>query len=379
MISQNKIRILYVVSTLRRAGPTNQLFNIVSNLDHDIFESKILTLSNESQDSLLGKFLDAGINVESLGLGRIKGALFGKNRIRKIVGSFMPDVVHTQGIRADSLAVNVLKGMGVSTIATIRCIPSEDYTMRYGNFIGKVMAKHHLRVLKKVDVVAAVSSAIGARLKDSSLDTIVVRNGCDINKYHPIPRAEKMELRRKLNIPENQFILISVGHLASLKDPITIIKAFRSASNNPKYFLIFLGDGHLMEECVKIAGSIPNVRFEGRVSNVDQYLKASDAFISSSLSEGMPNTVLESLASGLPTVLSKIPQHEEVFLHENDKPPFFEPGDVPRLTTILEELNEDDIRKLPTRQIIEQHFDAVRMSGLYQESYRALAERVQVN
>src|SRR5690554_7749446 len=102
-----KVRILYIVSTLKRCGPTNQLFNIVSNLDPDRLTAKIVTVSGESRDALKHKFDNNGINVESLALGRIEGLFWAFGKLKRTIEEFRPDVIHTQGIRADDFAVKL--------------------------------------------------------------------------------------------------------------------------------------------------------------------------------------------------------------------------------------------------------------------------------
>lgn len=367
-----RIKILYIVSTLQRCGPTNQLFNIVSNLDEKVFDRKVLTLSSETNDTLKSKFDDAGIDVESLSLGRFSGLLFGWSRLLSKIKVFNPDLIHTQGLRADNYALR-LKKMGIKTVATIRCIPNEDYPLKYGKIMGRNMAKNHLITLKGLDVVAAVSHSISLALQENSLNTVTIQNGCDINKYTPVDSATKKTLRSKLNLLKEKIVLISVGHLSNRKDPITIIRAFKHMKDNYKYELIFVGDGEMKNECRLEAGNQENIKFIGRVSNVDEYLQSSDVFLSASLSEGLPNSVLESLSSGIPTILSSIPQHTEIFngYPAYDKS-FFPVGDSEALTLLLNNFNLEFYKNLPTRSIVENNFNALKMSMKYQEIYKKL-------
>lgn len=369
---KNRIKILYIVSTLKRCGPTNQLFNIVSNLDEDLFDRKVLTLSSETPDSLKPKFEEAGIIVESLNLGRLFGFIFGWNRLLSKVKSFKPDVIHTQGVRADNYALR-LKAEGIKSVATIRCIPHEDYPMQYGKVLGVNMANNHLKTLKGLNVVAAVSQSISNALAKNSLKTVTIQNGCDISKYTPVSPEKKQLLRSKLNLPQEKIVLISVGHLSNRKDPITIIRAFKEVKDPQKYELIFVGDGEIKTQCMSEAENYKNIQFIGRVPNVDEYLQASDVFISASLSEGLPNSVLESLACNVPTILSNIPQHKEIFEgYPQYKDCFFNISDSLGLTEILDNLNLNYYQGLPCRSIVEKNFNARAMSFEYQGIYKNL-------
>ena len=55
-MKEEKIKILYVVSTLRQSGPTNQLKGIISNLDKRKYEALVLTLSPEPKKTLVDNF-----------------------------------------------------------------------------------------------------------------------------------------------------------------------------------------------------------------------------------------------------------------------------------------------------------------------------------
>ena len=76
-------KILYIVSTLQRTGPTNVLFNLVSHLDRTKFQPVILTLSpeNNSHYTLQAEFLKLDVEIHSIGLSRIAGFLLGNSKI----------------------------------------------------------------------------------------------------------------------------------------------------------------------------------------------------------------------------------------------------------------------------------------------------------
>lgn len=364
-----KIKVLYIVSTLARRGPTNQLFNIVSNLNDDDFECKVVTLSPEAEDTLLPKFLQHGIEVKPLNLSRIGGFFWGCSSLKKVIDLYKPNIVHTQGIRSDGFAKWLKNKFGVKAVSTIRCLPNEDYPLQYGKIVGHLMAHRHLTILKGLDEVIAVSKSIDQKL---SITTTVIQNGCDISRFSPVSDDEKLDLRRKLGLPTDRIVLISVGHLSARKSPLTIVRALMLVKNRKDFELIFLGDGELRPECEAVSKNEDNIRYFGRVNNVDEYLKAADAFISASLSEGLPNSVLESLACGVPVILSKIPQHQEIFESYKDEGLFFEPNNENALSKILTSLTASGLRSLPTRTIVENNFDARQMSLRYQTLYKSM-------
>lgn len=72
-------KILYIVSTLKSTGPTNQLYNIVRYGDNQNYSYTILTLSPEPNDSKIDDFKKLGVRVDTLNLSRVKGVIKGKS------------------------------------------------------------------------------------------------------------------------------------------------------------------------------------------------------------------------------------------------------------------------------------------------------------
>ncbi len=131
----------------------------------------------------------------------------------------------------------------------------------------------------------------------------VIPNGVDSSIFH----FEQQEvMRKKLNLPLDAKIILSVGLLIERKGFHFLIKAL-SYINDPNVLLIIIGDGNyenhlrnLIEQC-----QLKNrVRIIGQKSQTDlsHWYAASDIFALTSLREGRPNVVLEALACGTPVV-----------------------------------------------------------------------------
>jgi glycosyltransferase involved in cell wall biosynthesis len=362
-------KILYIVSNLQRCGPTNQLSYIIKYLDKIKFESMVLTLSPEpKENSMKSYFTDTlGIRVETLGLSRIKGLLFAKQSIKKFIKENNIDLVHSQGLRADGL----MSTINIPRVATLRNYPYYDYTMTYGKIKGYLMAKLHLKYLKKIDEPRVVSKSISKMLKElNNYDIDFVRNGTDIQRFGNL---DKDTLRKKLGINNDKTVFVSVGHLSDRKDPVTVIKAFkRTKIENSE--LIFLGDGHLNTQCNNISKNDQNIRFTGNINNVEEYLGARDYLISASLAEGLPNTVLEAMACGLPCILSNIPPHEEIYVINKNSSLLFEIKNINDLTDKINEITTRDYESMSkaAKEIIYANLSAKIMSNNYQKVYNKL-------
>lgn len=299
---EQKIKILYVVSTLASSGPTNQLLNIIRNLDQDYFCAKVITLSSEPKNSMKYKYDALGVDVVSLNMSRLQGLLQSKSVLKAYINDFAPSVIHTQGIRADSL-LSKLK-LQTPWVMTSRNYPFDDYPMKFGALKGKLMAYSHIAAMRRCNNVVACSKTIASVLTKHNIVAIPIQNG--VHSEPVSSMTESVELPR-YNAP----VFISVGSLIPRKNMGLLIEAFNLYSKDHKGSLLILGGGpeqSALEEQVESE----HIHILGSVNNVRDYLSVSDYFLSASLSEGLPNTVLEGLASGLPALLSNIPSHEEI-------------------------------------------------------------------
>src|SRR5690606_33791427 len=255
-----------------------------------------------------------GVKLYSLNLSRFSGFFFSKNNVSKIVNEIKPDLIHTQGIRADSISSSLKSTL--PKICTVRNFPQEDYVMTYGKLKGYLMVYQHVKAFRKLACCVGVSQVVEKNLKDKFdiIKTDSITNGVDTEIYLPAASEEKEKLREKHRIPQESNIWISSGHLSVRKDPIFLINQWKSNfANDLKNILLFIGDGDLHDECLSLASETNNIRVLGRVNNVSDFLQASDYFVSASKAEGLPNTVIEALACGLPVLLSNIGPHREIF------------------------------------------------------------------
>jgi glycosyltransferase involved in cell wall biosynthesis len=358
-------KILYIVSTLKRSGPTNQLSYIIKYLDKSKFEPMVLTLSSElKEDSMKSYFEDVlNVKVQTLRLSRIQGIFKAKSKVKQFIKENYIDLAHSQGIRADGF----MSGISIPKVATLRNYPYYDYPMKFGKLKGALMARAHLKAIKKQSSrCVACAKTIASEFKQNSLDLKYIQNGVDIEKFKLLSLEEKENLKLKFSIEEGRKIFITVGSLIPRKDMTTVINGFKIYNQNSNSILLIAGDGFEKENLQTPADD--SVVFLGNISNVVEYLQISDCFVSASLAEGLPNTVLEAMACGLPTILSDIPSHLE--LYDGAKGNFFKIEDSIHLSKLSKEVMQDlTSHKNISLQLIKDNFSAKAMSEKYQNFY----------
>lgn len=131
-----------------------------------------------------------------------------------------------------------------------------------------------------------------------------------------VPTGEIADVRPASAI-DGPFVL-SIGRLTEQKNMQVIISAFSRVASRTEAKLILCGEGHLrsqLEQQIADLGLRQGVTLPGVVRPVMSLLKAAALFVSSSIFEGHPNSVIEAIACGCPLVVSDIPAHRE-FLDE---------------------------------------------------------------
>lgn len=375
------IKILYIISTLERSGPVNLLYNMVKYLDKRKFTPVILTLSPEKSNSRLKDFLELNIKVESLGLSKIKGMIY-QEALKEKIFKEKPDIIHSHGFRADLLNSLIDKNTFYKKVCTIHNYPQFDYSMLYGKFLGNILAKLHMLMIKKMDVIIGVSKSVTKNLiTNFKLDpnkTLTISNFIDNEVFQPISDIRlRYKLREKYNLPSKMILFSYIGQLIKRKNIIFLIKTFkRYFSTNENIGLIIVGKGEEEKYLKQASKNLRNIFFLGYQENTAEILHLSDYYISASLAEGLPMSVIEALACGLPVILSNIEPHREIIELNQDIGVLFNPyNELDLKEKILEILKKDYlITRRKILELINNEFSAKIKIKEYENVYKALLQ-----
>ena len=235
-------------------------------------------------------------------------------------------------------------------------------------------------VTRNVDAAVAVSTVTKDEFLEVGVPTKkiwLIQNGVEIPDVVPV---DILKLRRRLGLLQGAFVVVFSGRLSPVKAPGDLLAAWtRFSQQFADTQLVFLGDGELERDLR--AQVVQNelgdrVRFSGRVDNVNDYLLAADAFVLPSVSEAMPNALLEAMAVRLPVVASAVGGVEDVIDHRHNGL-LYTTGDIEALAGYLLELAQSpELRdKLGTnaRQTIVEKYDLERMTDRYIALYHKLS------
>ena len=189
------------------------------------------------------------------------------------------------------------------------------------NPIKRATRRRTLRYLyRQMDCIIVNSRQMQDQMLELGVDSRMefIPNGVDHKRFSaPRGPAEVNAARSALNIAPDQTVVTTVGAVHPRKGSDLLIEAWgRIARNHPQAHLYIVGlrkdlsypklaaFRQRVANLVADSGVADRIHFTGLVRNVETYLKASDIFVFPSQREGMPNVVLEAMASKLPVVLT---------------------------------------------------------------------------
>lgn len=222
------------------------------------------------------------------------------------------EIVHFHGASIPLfVSLPFLKWMGKKIVAKVA---AANLGTEAGALSGRYCLLGDLlaRMTRSVDAFVAISDEIrDGLLKDGVRPERIHRisNFVDPGMFHPPAPGERERLKAALGYAGKMLVLFA-GRLVPRKGVEYLLRAWKGVSSGfPDARLLILGDGPLrgrLEEIASGLGISETARFPGRVDDVPAYLRAADVFVLPSLQEGLPNSLLEAMASGLPVVATRI-------------------------------------------------------------------------
>lgn len=236
------------------------------------------------------------------------------------------DIIHTVTInRFSVIAIIVGKLLGLPVIAE-STLAGDIYPVRpLDSAIRKAKFRLWWFLIKQADKIVCRSPAIADECARAGipLDKVqVLPYSVDTEKFRPANEGEKTHLRRRLGIPTDAKVFLFVGGICARKGVDLIVRAFHRVVQTVKdAMLLLVGPTDKypqdfireLDEYIARYGLQERIRMTRQaVSNVDEYMRASDVFVFASQREGFGAVVIEAMASGLPVVTTYLPGISEI-------------------------------------------------------------------
>lgn len=167
-------------------------------------------------------------------------------------------------------------------------------------------------------------------------NTVQINNAIDIDRAERLQHPRE-QARSLLGLAQEPFIFGAIGRLVPVKGHISLIEAFAQVQSvYPQAQLAIIGEGRMrteLETAIVCFGMEGKVNLLGARDDALQYVRAFDAFVMPSLSEGLPLALLEGMSGHLPVIGSDIPSLRPIL--EDCGGRIFPVGDAAALATQL--------------------------------------------
>jgi len=391
VIDSKRLRICHVITRMIVGGAQeNTLLTIIDHVKkgHEVF--LITGASSGPEGELLKnkkfskiKIIDCPALVRNLSFFQDVKAYYG---LKKIIGNISPDVVHTHSSKAGVIGRAAAYALQVPFIChTVHGQAFHRYEKAWKNYIYKVAERwaagkcHKIYAVANAMVEQCVEAKIAPREK-----YMTVYSGMELEPYLNSSVLEAQELREKLGIPQSAKVVVTVARLFPLKGYEFLLPAAEIISKSLKnvYFLV-VGNGILYDD-IKNAAEKAGLKFifTGLVppSEVHRYIAVSDLMLHLSLREGLPRTVVQSLAGGKPAIAFDLDGSPEVIIHGKSGY-VAEPENYKQVADFALKLleNSEELNKMGRfgRELVEKQFDWRRMGDILEDEYiKALTGKV---
>jgi glycosyltransferase involved in cell wall biosynthesis len=314
--------VIHVITALEQGGAQRNTIETVARLHHPRRPQLLIAgagaaLDNEARERLGSRFLPLstlGNPISPLDDAR---ALADLRRLlaRESERLRAPVIVHTHSSKAGILGRLAAASVGLPTIHTVHGFGVDALGPR----VRPVLLAAERTVDPLTDVAVFVSEADVAFADEHGLfrkaRRRVIRSGIEEARFAALRSADfrrplRHQTRAALGLADDARVAVTVGNLKPQKDPLFHVDVLASwRAREPQANLIFVGDGPLREATLARAaerGVADALHLVGFTADVTPWLAAADVFLLASAWEGLPRSVLEATAAGLPCVVRDV-------------------------------------------------------------------------
>jgi|SoiMethySBSTD1v2_1073268.scaffolds.fasta_scaffold36957_4 glycosyltransferase involved in cell wall biosynthesis len=305
-----KVKVLELLTSFQIGGTERQVANLVRGLDSSRFDLRVACLRRFGE--LLGEIESLHVPVTEF---RIGGKLYGPKtaleamRLAQYLRRNRVQIVHTFGLYPNIFAVPVAKMAGVPIVlASIR---------DQGDILTPLQQRIQRWSCRFADCILVNATAIRERLVEQGYDEsriVVIRNG--IRPAHHNRSQDSAEARERWGVPRRARLVVVLSRLNPMKGIEYFLDAAGIlAARYPDTHFVVAGDGEIrasLQERARNLGIADRVTFTGFRTDIPDLLAEASVSVLPSLSEGLSNTVLESMGAGIPVVATRVGGNPEV-------------------------------------------------------------------
>ncbi len=318
MVTETKrIRVLLAITRLELGGAQRVVLHTANELDRRVFDVALCWGPGDRLD------VEAAA-IRSLELIPVPtlvrpvapvSDLRALGSLRAAVRSFQPQIVHTHSSKAGILGRLAARLEGVSTVHTVHGFGFTPLQAAPTNFLFRSAEKTMARFTDHFVMVSETDRRRGIEMGlFPSEKATVIRAAIDIERFHAAIDGEAV--RKRLGIPNGVPVVTQIGNFKPQKAPLDFVRVSAVVhETHPDAWFVMVGDGPLREPAESLArelGVAERMVFSGWWDDVPGLLAATTVSVLTSRHEGLPCSVVESLAAGVPVVATAVDGTVEV-------------------------------------------------------------------
>lgn len=302
--------VVHVVYRFDTGGLENGVVNLINKMPVSAYRHVVLALTEVTDFRLRIVRSD----VEFIALNKASGhAIWLYPRLFKLFRALHPAIVHTRNLAALEVVVP-------AWLAGVKVRVHGEHGRDQEDLAG--LSKKHQWIRRMYSPFVSHYLALSRDLAGYLLDKVKIRdrrvtqayNGVDSGKFRPFDSdLDALPADFPFRQPY-EWIVGTVGRMQVVKDQLTLSKAVVRAIEIAPYLkaylrLVMVGDGPLREQCQAIldsAGLSDISWLPGERQDIAELMRSLDCFVLPSLAEGISNTILEAMASGLPVIATEV-------------------------------------------------------------------------
>lgn len=293
------IKILYYLRAINIGGAETFIYNVLEKIDVSQYHVDIVLQSRNNN------------NIRLLDLCKKKGVKlyytepFERNYFksyRQLLDICRENDYGVIHLHANSLINNI----PILVARKLKCklvIHSHNSNNNIGGGFGKIIHYINRLLIREKSIVLLSCSDKAGKWMFGSKSYQIISNGINLNTYN-FNEPSRASLRNNFGIKDSDIVWGHVSRFVEAKNHTFLIRCFNYYNEqhlNCK--LVLLGDGPLYEE-IKNSTTNKNILFLGNISDTSMYYSLFDVMVFPSLFEGLPFTLVEAQASGLPILAS---------------------------------------------------------------------------
>jgi len=376
-----QIRIAYIIDSLGKGGAQAALIHLVKYLSKNRnYKQRIYSLNDVVHPDNKRLLLECGAEVTVIGKIPLV-TVIGLSRILYDFIAWKPTIILTMLFYSDVIGRIIAKiTVRPIILSSIRSL----MTLRHKDINKLALFLDRLTVSWADKIIFNNKAAIPLAIKSENIQetqVVYIPNGVDSNFLSTV-EINRFKKRQELDISNNVLIIGSIGRLGIEKGFPYLLQSFKIIYPRfPHCMLLIIGTGILLESLrlqVKELGLFEHVVFLGQRTDVPELLSCIDIYIHPSLSEGMPNVVMEAMAIGKPTIATTVGDTAEL-IEEGKTGWLVEPKNpkmlAEKICYVLNNLEMAEKVGLAAAERMATKFSIEKMGQSYDKLFRSLVSK----